>query len=143
MGSVRNVALAAALLVAAPAQAASYQHVLLISIDGMHQADRANFIGTTPRSTLASLAKTGKVYDNASTTKPSDSFPGMLALVTGGTPAASGIYYDASWDRTLSPAGSDCSKLGAAADFDEEVDINADAVDAGGGLDDKKLPRVP
>jgi len=143
MGSLSKAALAAALLAAAPAQAASYQHVLLISIDGLHQADLARFIETHPRSTLARLAKTGKIYDNATTTKPSDSFPGMLALVTGGTPAATGIYYDASWDRTLSPAGSDCSKLGAAADFDEEVDIDADAVDAGGGLDDKKLPRDP
>jgi len=143
MGLFRNVLGAAALFAAIPASAASYQHVLLISIDGMHQADLARFIANVPNSTLAGLAKTGKIYDNAETTKPSDSFPGMLALVTGGTPAASGIYYDASWDRTLSPPGSDCSKLGAAADFDEEIDINPDAADAGGGIDDKKLPRDP
>jgi hypothetical protein len=139
----RNAAVAAALLAAAPAGAASYEHVLLISIDGMHQADLKRFIANNGRSALAALAKTGKIYDNAETTKPSDSFPGMLALVTGGTPAATGIYYDASWDRTLSPAGSDCSKLGASADFDEEIDINPDAADAGGGIDDKKLPRDP
>jgi hypothetical protein len=139
---VGGAALAAGLL-AGPAQAAGYQHVLLISIDGLHQADLARFIESHGDSALAKLAKTGKIYQNAVTTKPSDSFPGMLALVTGGTPAATGIYYDASWDRTLSPAGSDCAKLGAAADFDEEIDINADAVDAGGGIDDKKLPRDP
>ena len=145
MGMFRMAAAAAALsiAVAAPADAAGYQHVLLISIDGLHQPDLARFIEGHGDSTLARLAKTGKIYRNAVTTKPSDSFPGMLALVTGGTPAATGIYYDASWDRTLSPAGSDCSKLGAAADFDEEIDINADAVDAGGGIDDKKLPRDP
>jgi len=138
--------LAASLLGAATvgaAHAASYDHVLLISVDGLHQADLARFIESHHGSTLARLAKAGKIYQNAETTKPSDSFPGMLALVTGGTPAATGIYYDASWDRTLSPAGSDCSKLGAAADFDEEIDINPDAVDAGGGIDDKKLPRDP
>lgn len=143
MGLFRNAVAAAALLAAVPASAASYQHVLLISIDGMHQADLARFIATLPNSTLAGLAKTGEVYDNAETTKPSDSFPGMLALVTGGTPAATGIYYDASWDRTLSPPGSDCSKRGGAADFDEEIDVNPDAADAGGGIDDKKLPRDP
>ena len=143
MGLMRNAILATSLLAALPAQAASYRHVLLISIDGLHQADLTRFIDGNPNSTLALLAKSGTVYENASATKPSDSFPGMLALVTGGSPAASGIYYDASWDRTLAPAGSDCSKLGGAADFDEEVDINADAVDAGGGLDEKKLPRDP
>ncbi|GGF14532.1 phosphodiesterase [Aliidongia dinghuensis] len=135
--------LAAAAFSTAPAHAASYQHVLLISIDGLHQADLKRFIETNGRSTLAQLAKSGKLYDNAQTTKPSDSFPGMLALVTGGTPAATGIYYDASWDRTLSPAGSDCSARGAAADFDEAIDRNPDAVDAGGGIDEKKLPRDP
>jgi predicted AlkP superfamily pyrophosphatase or phosphodiesterase len=143
MGLFRNAAVAAVLFAAVPANAAPYQHVLLISIDGLHQADLARFIENNGRSTLAALAKTGKIYDNALTTSPSDSFPGMLALVTGGTPAATGIYYDASWDRTLSPAGSDCSKLGAAADFDEEIDIDADAADAGGGIDEKKLPRDP
>ena len=141
MGMFRIAAVAAALVAAVPAAAASYQHVLLISVDGLHQADLKRFIESNPRSTLATLAKSGKTYDNAQTTKPSDSFPGMLALVTGGTPAATGIYYDASWDRTLAPAGSDCAKLGAAADFDEEIDINADAVDA--GIDEKKLPRDP
>ena len=143
MGMFRIAAVAAALLAAVPAAAASYQHVLLISVDGLHQADLKRFVESNPRSALATLAKSGKTYDNAQTTKPSDSFPGMLALVTGGTPAATGIYYDASWDRTLAPAGSDCTKLGAAADFDEEIDINADAVDAGGGIDEKKLPRDP
>jgi hypothetical protein len=143
MGLFRNAVIAATLLAAVPASAASYEHVLLISIDGMHQADLARFIATAPTSTLALLAKTGKIYDNAETTRPSDSFPGMLALVTGGSPAGTGIYYDASWDRTLSPPGSDCSKRGGAADFDEEIDIDADAVDAGGGIDDKKLPRDP
>ena len=141
MGMFRIAAVAAALVAAVPAAAASYQHVLLISVDGLHQADLKRFIESNPRSTLATLAKSGKTYDNAQTTKPSDSFPGMLALITGGTPAATGIYYDASWDRTLAPAGSDCAKLGAAADFDEEIDINADAVDA--GIDEKKLPRDP
>ena len=84
---VGGAALAAGLL-AGSAHAAGYQHVLLVSIDGLHQADLARFIESHRGSALAKLAKSGKIYQNAETTKPSDSFPGMLALVTGGTPAA-------------------------------------------------------
>ncbi|HEV2678806.1 MAG TPA: alkaline phosphatase family protein [Aliidongia sp.] len=138
-----GAALAATGLMGSPAGAASYRHVLLISIDGLHQADLKRFIDANGRSVLAQLAGRGKIYENAQTTRPSDSFPGMLAMVTGGTPSATGIYYDASWDRALSPAGSDCTKIGASADFDEEIDVDAEALDAGGGIDEAKLPRDP
>src|SRR5258708_1442533 len=117
MRLIRNAVVAAALLTAVPAGAASYQHVLLISIDGLHQADLARFIANDRRSTLAKLAKTGKIYDNAETTKPSDSFPGMLALVTGGTPAPTRIYYHASRDPPLPPPGPAWSKPPAPAHF--------------------------
>ena len=40
---------------------------------------------------------------------PTDSFPGLTALVTGGTPKSTGVYYDDSYDRTLFPPGSDCT----------------------------------
>lgn len=82
--------------------------VLLISIDGMHEVDLARWIAGHPASTLAKLAKTGVHYTNARTTTPSDSFPGLLALVTGGTPKSTGVYYDDSYDRTLFPPGSNC-----------------------------------
>ena len=41
---------------------------------------------------------------NAFTTAPSDSFPGMLAQVTGATPKQGGLFYDDSYDRTEFPA---------------------------------------
>ena len=33
----------------------------------------------------------------------------MIALVTGALPKQTGVFYDDTWDRALSPAGSDCS----------------------------------
>jgi hypothetical protein len=84
------------------------RHVLLISVDGLHQVDAARFIAANPTSTLAQLAASGVEYSDAHTPTPSDSFPGLVALVTGGTPKSTGVYYDDSYDRTLFPPGSDC-----------------------------------
>lgn len=86
----------------------SIERVLLISVDGLHQADLTRFISLNPSSTLARLAERGVQYANAHTPTPSDSFPGLLALVTGGTPRSTGVYYDDSYDRTLYPPGSNC-----------------------------------
>ena len=38
-----------------------------------------------------------------SSSKPSDSFPGLAALVTGGSPKSTGLYYDVAYDRSLDP----------------------------------------
>jgi predicted AlkP superfamily pyrophosphatase or phosphodiesterase len=84
------------------------ERVLLISIDGLHQADLARFVAQNRSSALARLAHHGVQYPNAHTTTPSDSFPGLLALVTGGSPRSTGVYYDDSYDRTLYPPGSNC-----------------------------------
>jgi arylsulfatase A-like enzyme len=84
------------------------ERVLLISVDGMHQSDLAGFIAANPGSVLAQLARHGVQYTDAHTPTPSDSFPGLLALVTGGTPRSTGVYYDDSYDRTLFPPGSNC-----------------------------------
>ena len=59
-------------------------HVLLISVDGMHAIDLENYIDAHPGSALAELAGQGVRYTSASSSRPSDSFPGLLALVTGG-----------------------------------------------------------
>src|ERR1700692_3000012 len=79
------------------------RHVLLISIDGMHAVDFANCVasGTCPH--LAALGHTGVTYTRTSTARPSDSFPGLMALVTGGTPKTVGVYYDVAYDRVLAP----------------------------------------
>src|SRR5215472_13998074 len=74
------------------------ERVLLISIDGLHEKDLARFVDEHPNSTLAHLSHHGVTYSNASCSKPSDSFPGMLALATGGTPRSTGVYYDDSFD---------------------------------------------
>ena len=66
---------------ATPATSSGYKHVLLISVDGMHAVDLANWIQAHPTGNFAALAGTGIVYPNAFTTAPSDSYPGMLAQV--------------------------------------------------------------
>ena len=83
-----------------------YAHVLLISIDGLHPADLDWYTAKYPNSTLAALQQHGRTYTNATATKPSDSFPGTLAMVTGGTPHSTGVYYDDSWERSYMPNAS-------------------------------------
>jgi hypothetical protein len=89
---------------AAPAVSAGYQHVLLISVDGMHAIDLANWIQAHPSSNFAKLANSGIIYPNAFTTAPSDSYPGMLAQVTGASPKTAGLFYDDSYDRREYPS---------------------------------------
>lgn len=119
------------------------KHVLLISVDGLHDSDLAGYIAANPTSAMAAMAATGVHYDHATSAMPSDSFPGLLALVTGGSPKSTGVFYDDMYDRNLSAAGSDCSTKGTEVVYDEALDINADAVDAGGGINEANLPRDP
>jgi hypothetical protein len=100
------------------------EHVLLISLDGFHDFDLDNYVATHPASALASLVRRGVKYTNATTSSPSDSFPGTLAMVTGGSPASTGVYYDVSWDNDLSPAGSDCSTRGALVSYNEAINVS-------------------
>ena len=100
------VALAALLSVGAIAQdhdrdwdKSEIKHVLLISIDGMHAVDFKNCAegiagangGKPYCPNLASLATTGVNYVAASTSKPSDSFPGLMTIVSGATPRTMGV----------------------------------------------------
>jgi predicted AlkP superfamily pyrophosphatase or phosphodiesterase len=83
------------------------QRVLLISVDGMHAVDYLNCstgISTANNNqpfcpAMAALGLTGVNYVAASTSKPSDSFPGVTAIVTGGSPALTGVYYDVAYAR--------------------------------------------
>ena len=77
------------------------QHVLLISVDGLHALDVTRYVHDHPRSALAELSGHGVTYTNARTPANSDSFPGLLALVTGGSPITTGLFYDVSYDRTI------------------------------------------
>lgn len=66
---------------------AGIKHVLLISVDGLHQQDLAWYVKTYPDSLLATLESHGLEYRNAQTPFPSDSSPGMVAQP--GTPSRS------------------------------------------------------
>ncbi|HEV7677057.1 MAG TPA: alkaline phosphatase family protein [Candidatus Dormibacteraeota bacterium] len=83
----------------------SIRHVLLLSVDGMHQSDLDWYVQKHPGSALASLVGHGTSFTNAQTPVPSDSFPGMVAQVTGGNPKTTGIYYDDSVNHALWPSG--------------------------------------
>src|ERR1700704_97069 len=94
----------------ASAQAADVDHVLLISVDGLHALDVERYIESHPNSALAELSQHGITYTNARTPANSDSFPGLLALVTGGSPVTHGLFYDVSYDRTIyDPANVSCT----------------------------------
>jgi predicted AlkP superfamily pyrophosphatase or phosphodiesterase len=129
--SLGLAAVAANAVVAGPQ--APYHHVLLISVDGMHAVDLQNYIAAHPTSTLATLASHGVRYPNVKSSGPSDSFPGLLALVTGGTPKSTGVWYDVSYDRSLFAPGSNCQGLpGTQPAFDESLDNDSSSYTAGG-----------
>ena len=151
------------------------KHVLLISVDGMHAVDFtncANGIKTVNNGepycpAIAALGKTGVNYVAASTSKPSDSFPGLISIVTGGSPALTGIYYDVAYSRNLdAPAKTTGNGLGAGpctpgaaptgttTEYEEGIDIDQTKVNGGapgaaltdGGIasiDPKRLVRDP
>jgi Type I phosphodiesterase / nucleotide pyrophosphatase len=100
------------------------KHVLLISVDGLHALDVANYVTAHPNSAMARLAGHGVTFSNARTPANSDSFPGLLALVTGGSPISHGLFYDVSYDRTIyAPSNTSCSGgAGSMMVFDESID---------------------
>jgi hypothetical protein len=116
---------------------AAARHVLLISVDGLHQSDLSWYVSRHPSSPLAKLVHRGVDFTNAQTPVPSDSFPGLTALVTGGNPASTGIYYDDTWNHALFPAGTtSCSGTppGAEVTYFEQADRDPSRLDAGQGL---------
>jgi hypothetical protein len=149
--------------VSALAQPVEIKHVMLISIDGMHAVDFANcskgiaaINGGAPYCPqLAALAQNGMNYLQATTTKPSDSFPGSAALATGASPRTSGFFYDVSYDRALSPPAQTTpygitgganlcpGTVGTQIGFDEEIDTDYTKIDGGGGINPAYLPRDP
>jgi predicted AlkP superfamily pyrophosphatase or phosphodiesterase len=126
------------------------EHVLLVSVDGMHQQDLANCITNNTCPHLASLAQTGAVYSSAYTPGLSDSFPGLAALVTGGSPKTTGLFYDVSYDRTLfAPSDSTCSgDAGWNVVFDETTGIDGQGggalvhLNGGGDFNPDAIPHA-
>jgi hypothetical protein len=150
----------------------SIQHVLLISIDGMHSLDYLNCAkgvsgvngGAPYCPNLAALGATGTSYLNATTSKPSDSFPGLMAIVSGGSPRSVGAFYDVAYDRSLSPpkkttgngvaagpCGVSASATGTTTEYEEGIDIDQTQLNGGaptgdGGInsiDPDRLERDP
>src|SRR6201987_2775543 len=151
------------------------KRVLLISVDGMHAVDFANCAngistvnnGAPYCPAIAALGKTGINYVAANTSKPSDSFPGLTAIVTGGSPALTGVYYDVAYARNLNapakttgngvqagPCTPNTTPTGTTTEHEEGIDIDQSKVNGGapgaslidGGLasiDPQRLPRDP
>jgi hypothetical protein len=144
LGAVPLAVIAASIAAVVPnaahAERGSVAHVLLISVDGLHASDLARYVRVHPDSALAQLSDDGITYTNASTSKPSDSFPGLLSMVTGGSPKSTGVFYDDSYDRNLSAPGSNCSVKGTEVVYDESIDFNLNALDGGGGINPANLP---
>ncbi len=132
-------------------------HVLLVSIDGMHAVDYLNcsqgvqgINGGQPYcSNLAKLGATAVNYLDTSTSRPSDSFPGLMAIVTGGTPRLMGVFYDVSYDRVLAPPikttgnglkGGPCTAgrpNGTSTEYEEGIDINQKFLNGVDGISTK------
>jgi hypothetical protein len=151
----------------------SIQHVLLISIDGMHALDFINCVngisgangGLPYCPNMAALKPNGIDYLFAYTSQPSDSFPGLMALMTGGSPRSVGAFYDDAYDRSLDPpalttgdglASGPCVAYavptGTTTEYDEGIDINQTKLNGGapagvdGGIQSinaKRLVRDP
>jgi Type I phosphodiesterase / nucleotide pyrophosphatase len=141
------------------------RRVMLISIDGMRALDYENCVNGGYCPNLAGLGKNGVNYTRTSTSKPSDSFPGLMAIVTGGTPRTVGAFYDVAYDRVLAPpakttgngvAAGACTvgvANGTTTEYEEGVDLDQSKLNGGGpyGLTDggilaieaARLPRDP
>jgi hypothetical protein len=117
--------------------------VLLISVDGLHASDLSQWVATHPKSNLAALTNQGTTYSNASTSEPSDSFPGLMALVTGGTPKSTGVYYDDSYSRVMWTNGSDCSgPAGGETQYAENIDVGYPNAPLFTSIDASQLPKA-
>ena len=139
LAALGSIAITGSLAAVTPASAeeGGARHVLLISVDGLHQTDLAWYVSHHPDSALARLVHRGVEFTNAQAPFPSDSFPGMVGQVTGGNPKSTGIYYDDSWNSALLPAGTtSCAGVapGTEVTYFEQLDKNLTSIDAGQGL---------
>jgi hypothetical protein len=151
------------------------KHVLLLSIDGMHAVDFYNCShgiagvnhGRPYCPNMLALSQHAINYVGAVSSKPSDSFPGLAALVSGGSPKSTGLYYDVAYDRSLDApatttgtglAGGPCTAYaaptGTTTDYDQGIDFDDTTLNGGapgaaateGGvasIDPMKLVRDP
>jgi hypothetical protein len=132
----------------------------------MHALDYENCVNNNTCPMMASLGKHGVTYTRTSTSKPSDSFPGLMAIVTGGSPKSVGAWYDVAYDRILAPPAKETGNgnppgaciegqnNGATTEYEEGNEINQHKLNGGfagysltdGGIksiDPAKLNRDP
>ena len=109
--------------------------VILLSVDGLHAVDLANWVAGHPKSTLAELSRRGVTYTNAHTTAAAPT-AGLVSLATGGTPISTGIMSDDGFDRALGPPDPNCKKLGSPIELDGQMDASE-----GVTLDSLRYPR--
>ena len=115
------------------ALAAPFQHVILLSVDGLHEADLTDPATRQYLPNISALASNGISYTNVTGSSPSDSFPGTTALLTGSSPRTSGVFYDDSYSRILTaPGGTAATPRGTEVEFAENVDINLKLLSGGG-----------
>ena len=158
-----------------PVGSGNIKHVVLISVDGMHAVDFYNCShgvagvngGDPYCPNLTALSQTGINYVGTISSRPSDSFPGLAALVTGGSPKTTGLYYDVAYDRSLDApakltgtglASGPCRPFGVptgtTTDYDQGIELDDTKLNGGapgappteGGIasiDPKKLVRDP
>ena len=151
------------------------QHVLMLSIDGMHAVDFYNCAngiagvngGNAYCPNLAALSENAINYVATISSTPSDSFPGLAALVTGGSSKTHGLYYDVAYDRSLDPpqnptgtglAGGTCTPnaapTGTTTDYDQGIALDDTKLNGGApgaaltegsaaSIDPTKLVRNP
>ena len=151
---MKNTLLGTALLIGASGAIAdndhrTVEHVLIVSIDGMHEQDLARCVADKTCPNIAALAEHGVTYTNAYTPGLSDSVPGLAALVTGGSPRSTGLFYDDVYDRTLyAGTNTQCTGTPGVEVFLQEV-VGIDALnggalthlDGGGAFNPQQLPR--
>jgi len=133
-------------LVGFPIMGRAAEHVLLLSVDGLRQADLDDPALAADLPNIKALMHDGVNYTHASCAVPSDSFPCSAAWYTGAGPRTTGIYFDDTYSRALRPAGSTlATPRGAAVPFTGEIDIDPGRLDGGGdagmhSIDGAKLP---
>jgi arylsulfatase A-like enzyme len=116
--------------------ASPYQHVLLLSVDGLHAADVSDPSLAPDLTNILNVQNSGVTYTNASTTSPSDSFPGTLSYLTGAHPGTTGVFYDDSYSRTLlAPGSTSAATPGTEVALFENLDKNSNLLSGGGNFD--------
>jgi Type I phosphodiesterase / nucleotide pyrophosphatase len=125
------------------------RHIIIISIDGLHEADLTDSATSALIPNIMALAHGGIWYQNASCTHPSDSFPGTLAYLTGAGPATTGVYYDDTFCRALvGPGGGADSPMGTQVRLTAAIDKQPRMLSGGGdfdagSIDPAKIPLDP